>query len=74
VATQPRLTQREIEILKWWAAGKTSDEIALIVNCSKSNIKFHVNNIYLKLCANTKILAVTKAIRLGLVPLDCVKV
>ena len=67
------LTRREVEILKWWACGKTADEIAQILTCSKPTIKFHVKNIYTKLEANTKILAVTKAIRLGLIPLDCFK-
>jgi len=71
---QPKLTQKEVEVLKWWAAGKSSDEIALIMCSSRTTIKFHVTNIYLKLSANTKILAVTKAIRLGLVPLDTIGV
>jgi len=69
----PGLTKREVEILKWWAGGKTADEIAQILNCSRPTIKFHVKNIYAKLEANTKILAVTKAIRLGLIPLESFK-
>jgi DNA-binding CsgD family transcriptional regulator len=67
------LTKREKEILKWWAIGKTSEEVAIILNCSKDTIKFHSKNIYAKLEANSKILAVTKSIRLGLIPLDFVK-
>jgi DNA-binding CsgD family transcriptional regulator len=61
------LTNRETEILKWWASGKTSDEIATILSCSQSNIKWHIKNIYEKLDANEKVLAITKAIRLGLI-------
>lgn len=66
----PSLTRREIEILKWWAAGKTSDEIATIINRSKDSVKWHVRNIYIKLEANSRILAVSKAIRLGIIQLD----
>jgi DNA-binding CsgD family transcriptional regulator len=68
-----KLTNREIEILKWWAAGKTADEIGTILNCSTSNIKFHVQSIYTKLNANSKILAVIKAIMYGFIPIDSIK-
>jgi DNA-binding CsgD family transcriptional regulator len=72
--SRPELTAKEKEVLQWWAKGKSSDEIADIMGCSKRTIKFHVANIYLKLQANTKILAITKSIRLGIIPLDIVKV
>lgn len=68
------LSYKEIEVLKWWAAGKTADEIAFILNCRKPTIKFHVKNIYIKLNANSKILAVTKAIRLGIIPPDAINI
>lgn len=67
---KPHLTKREIEILQWLACGKTANEIASILDCTKSNIKFHVQNLYAKLDVNTKIHAVTKAIRMGLIPLE----
>ncbi len=70
----PVLTKREREVLKWWAIGKTADEIAMILGCSKANVKFHVKRVYEKLEANSKILAVTKAIRWGLIPLDMLKI
>jgi len=70
----PTLTEKEIEVLKWLAIGKPAEEIAIIMNCKKVTAKFHITNIYTKLQANTRILAVTKAIRLGLVPLDTIKV
>jgi DNA-binding CsgD family transcriptional regulator len=68
-----RLTPTESEILKWWASGKTADEIATITSSSCRAIKWHISNIYAKLDANSKALAVVKAIRFGLIPLDVVK-
>jgi len=63
-----KLSNREIEIMKWWAVGKTADEISTILGCTKSNVKFHISNIYNKLEANTKIYALSKAVRLGIIP------
>lgn len=64
---KPILSARELEVLRWWAEGKSSGDIAMILNCTVANVKFHVTNIYRKLDANSKITAVTKAIRLGLI-------
>lgn len=70
----PHLTVREIEILKWWSQGKTSKEISLILGCTVATIKFHAKNIYAKLHANSKTLCVTKAIKLGVIPLDTINI
>ncbi len=67
------LTNREIEMLKWWASGKTAAEIGIILNCSEINVKKHIQNIYHKLNVNSKIIAIVKAIWLGIIPLDCIK-
>ena len=67
------LSKREIETLKWWASDKSSEEIGVILNCSGSAVRFHVQNIYKKLNANSRILAVTKAIRLGLISADSLR-
>jgi DNA-binding CsgD family transcriptional regulator len=69
----PVLTGRELEVLKWWAVGKTVHEIGVILNCSARTAKWHIGNVYAKLDANSKILAVTKAVRLGMLPVDLVK-
>ena len=37
-------TVREIEVLKWSAAGKTKDEIGDIINVTCDTIKFHLKN------------------------------
>lgn len=67
------LSDRENEMLKWWASGKTAAEIGIILNCSEINVKKHMQNVYTKLGVNSKITAIVKAIWLGLIPLDCIK-
>jgi DNA-binding CsgD family transcriptional regulator len=43
------LTNREEEIMRWVAEGKTNWEISVILNVSLNTIKFHLKNIYQKL-------------------------
>lgn len=61
------LTPREVEVLRWSADGKTSSEVAEIMNISERTVNFHVNNTLLKLCASNKIAAVIKAAMLRLI-------
>lgn len=61
------LTKRELEVLKWTKAGKSSWEIGRILNCSESTVNFHVTNIRLKFNVHSKQHAVIKAIQLGLI-------
>jgi DNA-binding CsgD family transcriptional regulator len=68
----PTLTHREVEVLKWLAKGKSVEDIATIMSCSASNIRFHTLNIYRKLGANHRTLAVVKAIHYGIITLDVV--
>jgi LuxR family quorum-sensing system transcriptional regulator CciR len=71
--TDPRmaamLTQRERECLQWIALGKSSWDIGSILHISENTVNFHVKNALNKLNANTRILAVVKAIRYGLISL-----
>jgi LuxR family quorum-sensing transcriptional regulator LasR len=62
----PHLTPRELEVLKWVTAGKSSWEISKITNCSEATINFHMANIRQKFNVNTRQQAVVKAISLGL--------
>jgi len=64
---QPRLTKRELECLHWIADGKTSTEIASILNLSESTITFHIKNIISKLKVNNRIQAVAKAVLLDII-------
>ena len=61
-----RLSPREIDVLRWTAEGKTSAEIAIIMNLSERTVNFHVNNSVAKLDASNKISATVKASVLGL--------
>jgi DNA-binding CsgD family transcriptional regulator len=50
--TSPRplsLTEREEEIMRWVAEGKTNWEISVILHVSLNTIKFHLKNVYQKL-------------------------
>lgn len=43
-----RITDREMEILKWIMVGKSTWDISQILNISESTVKFHVDNIMKK--------------------------
>ena len=55
------LSDREIEALTWAARGKTSAEIAQILNLSKRTVDFHIDNARDKLGVATRIQAIIKA-------------
>ena len=63
------LSSRECECLQWIASGKSSWDIGMILNISENTVNFHVKNALQKLDANTRTLAVVKAIRYGLISL-----
>lgn len=60
-----KLTGRELEILKWTADGKSSQDIAEIISVSKCTVDFHVKNAVHKLQAANKTAAVVRAALLG---------
>ncbi|NNM81223.1 MAG: response regulator transcription factor [Burkholderiales bacterium] len=61
------LSEREIEALTWSARGKTSAEIALILDLSKRTVDFHIDNARLKLGVSTRIEAVLTAAAAGII-------
>ncbi len=61
------LTPRELECLKWSAFGKSSWDIANIMNCSESGINAHFNRIRRKFGTSTRRQAIVKAIRMGII-------
>lgn len=67
---KPLLGSKQSEILKWYAVGKTRDEIAMIMGCSPDTVKTQTRLIFDKLAVNNKIFAVTKAIRMGILEVD----
>jgi DNA-binding NarL/FixJ family response regulator len=61
------LTERETEILKLVAAGRSSKEIGLQLEVSDKTVRNHVSNIYHKLHIHDRAQAVLYAVRKGLV-------
>lgn len=70
IAAHPRrkdvglLSPREIECLRWAAAGKTDVEIGRILTISPRTTRFHIENAKKKLGVSTRVQAVTEALRL----------
>jgi DNA-binding CsgD family transcriptional regulator len=58
------LSPREIECLRWAAAGKTDVEIGRILSISPRTTRFHIENAKKKLGVSTRVQAVTEALRL----------
>jgi len=61
------LTHREREILTWAAAGLSEADIGERLYISEHTVDGHMCNIYAKLNANNRTMAVVKAISLGLI-------
>ena len=55
------LNEREVEVLTWASRGKTSAEIAKILDLTKRTVDFHIDNARAKLGAATRTEAVLKA-------------
>lgn len=62
-----QLTQRENECLVWTAHGKSSWDIAVILQISQNTVNFHIKNAMKKLGTNRRTVAAIKAIDLGLI-------
>jgi LuxR family quorum-sensing system transcriptional regulator CciR len=63
------LSERERECLQWIANGKSSWDVGRILNISEYTVNYHVRNTFRKLDTNSRIAAVVKAIRYGLINL-----
>ena len=63
------LTPRETEVLLLLGEGHPNKAIAGILGVSENTVKFHVNAVFGKLGAQSRTEAVTRAVRLGLLPL-----
>lgn len=60
------LTEREIEVLRWTADGKTTAEIGLLLSINDGTVNYHLNNAISKLGAPNRTAAVIKALALGM--------
>jgi DNA-binding NarL/FixJ family response regulator len=61
------LTEREIEALTWVAKGKSSTDIAVLMNVSERTVNFHVNNVIHKVGVATRVQAAIRCALLGLI-------
>lgn len=66
LVVNPKLSTREIEIIKWTAAGKTYQDISDILNISHRTVEVHLRSIRTKLNALTTAQAVGRAVSLGI--------
>jgi len=62
-----KLTPREVEVLKWAMAGKSSWSTGEILCMSENTVKFHMKNIYQKLGASSRSQAVIRGLELGII-------
>lgn len=67
VYDQQLLSPRELEVLHLLAQGKTNKAIADQLFVSENTVKTHVANLYLKLEATNRTMAVTNARRLNII-------
>lgn len=63
------LSERELEVLRELAAGRTNREIAKHLVLSVRTVDNHVHSIYAKLSVHDRAQAALQAVRLGLIPL-----
>lgn len=68
IETTP-LTKRETECLAWSARGKSQWEISVILHISEATVRFHIGNAIAKMGTNTRIAAIVRALRWGLITL-----
>lgn len=61
------LTPREREVLLWCYHGKSSWVIGQLLNISEAAVNFHIANAMKKLTSNTRLMAVLRAIKFGLI-------
>ncbi len=62
---QPKLTAKELEVLKWARVGKSYWETGKIMGISERTVKFHLNNVYRKLNVVNRTQAIARAFSLG---------
>jgi LuxR family transcriptional regulator len=60
------LTTREVEVLKWCAAGKTAEETGIILNLKSRTVNFHVSSAIRKMGVSNKTCAAVQAALSGI--------
>jgi LuxR family quorum-sensing transcriptional regulator LasR len=62
-----KLTAREQELLRWVVLGKSSWEIAQIVQCTEAGVNYHFCNIRRKFGVRSRWIAMVMALERGLI-------
>ena len=62
-----KLSVRELECLRWAAEGKSSWDTGVILKISENTVTFHIKNAMNKLGTSSRLVAVVKSIKLGLI-------
>jgi len=65
-----KLTKREMEVLMLMGEGKSAQEAADMLFCSRRTIEFHLANVYHKLEVSNRVQATRRAVNLGLLEID----
>ena len=65
----PKLSDRELEVIRLIAAGKSNQQISLKLHITESTVKFHVNNILSKLGVGDRTQAALAALKRGIASL-----
>jgi DNA-binding NarL/FixJ family response regulator len=65
-----RLTERELEVLRYAAQGLSNAEVAEKIFRTEATVKVHLRNIYHKLNVSDRTAAVMTAVRRGFIQLD----
>ena len=66
LAELPKLTTRELEILKWTSEGKSAWAVGQILNTTEHNVNYHLRGVMTKLAVGSKHQAAAKARAFGL--------
>jgi DNA-binding NarL/FixJ family response regulator len=64
--SNPELSDRELEVLRLMATGKSNRDIAATLHITENTVKFHVNNILSKLGVGDRVQAVLVALKRGI--------
>lgn len=63
----PRLTPRELEVLKWTLGGKSSWVVGEILHLGEGTVNYHLRNAMRKLDTSSKHVAAARAMQMGLI-------
>jgi len=69
-ASQPTLTDRELQVLELLAAGQRNKEIAATLSISEDTARTHIKSIFVKFNVHDRTAALAEAVRRGIVHID----